>query len=145
MRIVPLIVIGAAVSALTVLMSGLIAQADDPAGRGPSAKVTLLRVPNGGIQPQTMVDANVVVHLIYFAGEPRAGNICYVRSKDGEHFSQPLRVNSEPASAIAMGNIRGAHLAIGKSARVHVAWMGSDKAKPRGPADSAPMLYVRLN
>jgi hypothetical protein len=122
-----------------------VAKADEPTPRVSSGKVTLLRVPNGGIQPQAMVDANGVVHLIYFAGDPRAGDIFYVRSKDGERFSPPLRVNNEPASAIAVGNIRGAHLALGKGARVHVAWMGSDKAKPRGPSDSVPMLYARLN
>jgi hypothetical protein len=122
-----------------------IARADEPVGPRKLGKVTLFRVPNGGIQPQTMVDKKGVVHLIYLAGEPRSCDVFYVRSHDGENFSQPLRVNSEPASAIAIGNIRGAHLALGMGGRVHVAWMGSDKAKPRGPSDTAPLLYTRLN
>src|SRR5882762_535327 len=33
--------------------------------RGEAAKVVLLRVPNGGIQPQSTVDAKGVVYLIY--------------------------------------------------------------------------------
>src|SRR5262249_125182 len=36
-----------------------------------SGQVKLLRVPNSGIQPQTVVDGKGVVHMIYFAGEPR--------------------------------------------------------------------------
>jgi hypothetical protein len=92
-----------------------------------------------------MVDEKGVVQLIYLAGEPRSCDVFYVRSEDGENFSPALRVNSEPASAIAIGNIRGAHLALGTGGSVHVAWMGSDKAKPRGPSDTAPMLYARLN
>lgn len=119
--------------------------ADEPRTREPSGKVTLLRVPNDGIQPQTAVDAKGTVHLIYFAGEPRGGDIFYVRSSDGQRFSKPLRVNNQAGSAIAIGTIRGAHLAVGKGGRVHVAWMGADKAEPRGPSKSAPMLYTRLD
>src|SRR5262249_21094513 len=57
--------------------------------------------------------------------------------------------NSQPGSAIATGNIRGAHLAVGKNGRVHVAWMGSGKAEhpahAHGAPMGAPMLYARLN
>ena len=52
--------------------------------------------------------------------------------EDGSHFSTPLRVNSRPGSVIATGTIRGAHLAVGKNGRAHVAWMGSRKAAPEG-------------
>ena len=69
-----------------------------------TSKVSLLRVPNGGIQPQAMVDRKGTVHLIYFSGDPRAGDIFYVRSVAGETFSAPIRVNSRPGSAIAIGN-----------------------------------------
>jgi hypothetical protein len=110
------------------------------------SKVTLARVPDGGIQPQCVVDAKGNLHLIYFQGEPGAGDVFYVHSKDyGAHYSRPLRVNSTSGSVIAIGNVRGAHLAIGQNGRVHVAWMGSDKAQPRGPDKSAPLLYTRLN
>jgi RNA polymerase sigma factor (sigma-70 family) len=110
------------------------------------AKVTLLRVPERGIQPQVVVDAKGVLHLIYFRGEPGNGDIFYVHSDDnGAHFSHALRVNSQPSSAIATGNIRGAHLAVGKNGRVHVAWNGSGKAEPKGPAHGTPMLYTRLD
>jgi hypothetical protein len=34
---------------------------------------------------------------------------------------------------------------VGKGGRVHVAWMGADKAEPKAPGGSAPMLYTRLN
>jgi hypothetical protein len=109
-------------------------------------KVTLSRVPHGGIQPQCAVDAKGALHLIYFKGDAGAGDVFYVRSDDaGAKFTEPIRVNSKPGSVIAIGNVRGAHLALGKGGRVHVAWMGSDKAAPRGPAKEAPMLYTRLN
>jgi hypothetical protein len=109
-------------------------------------RVTLRRVSNRGIQPQCVVDAKNVVHLIYYSGDPKHGDIFYVRSDDDDAtFSKPLRVNSKAGSAIAIGNIRGAHLAVGKKGRVHVAWMGSDQAEPKGPGDATPMLYSRLN
>jgi hypothetical protein len=112
----------------------------------PQPRVAILRVPHGGIQPQVVVDAREVVHLIYFQGDPGHGDVFYVRSTDGgQAFSQPLRVNSTPGSAIAIGNIRGAHLALGKNGRLHVAWNGTDKAEPRGPGNAHPMLYTRSN
>jgi hypothetical protein len=108
-------------------------------------KVKRFRVPDRGIQPQALTDTKGVVHLIYYQGDPSRGDVYYVRSDDGAHFSNPLRVNRHPRSAIAMGNIRGAHPAVGKNGRVHVAWMGSDQAAPRGPNKAQPMLYARLN
>ncbi len=108
-----------------------------------AAKVSVLRVPDGGLQPQAVVDAKDAIHLIYFKGDPKAGDIYYVRRNSGpETFSEPLRVNSQPGSAIAVGTIRGAHLALGRNGRLHVAWNGS---KHSAEQDSAPMLYTRLN
>lgn len=122
---------------------------------GPSAQsrtVTLIRVPNGGIQPEAVIDSAQTLHLVYFAGEPAGGDLLYVRSTDfGATFSSPIRVNSQPGSAIATGTIRGGHMAIGRNGRVHVTWNGSDTAQPRGvknPADgrpTAPFLYARSN
>jgi hypothetical protein len=110
-----------------------------------ATSVILRRVPDDGIQPQTAMDARGVVHLVYFKGDARNGDIFYTRkAPDADTFLVPLRVNSQPGSAIAIGTIRAAHLAIGKNNRVHVAWNGSGKAEPK-PAGSAPMLYARLN
>jgi hypothetical protein len=111
-----------------------------------SSKVMLQRVPDQGIQPQVGVDSKGGVHLIYFKGGPAAGDLFYVHSEDGGiTFSRSLRVNSQPGSAIALGNIRGAQLAIGKKGRIHVAWNGSGKAEPKAPKGAFPMLYARLN
>jgi hypothetical protein len=137
--------IGAAsVTSVLALTLGVGAPAAKPVDK--PEKVTLVRVPDRGIQPQCVVDTKGVLHLIYFKGDPGAGDVFYVRSEDGGvTFSKPQRVNSKPGSAIAVGNIRGAHLAVGKKGRVHVAWMGSAKAEPKGPLDASPMLYTRLN
>lgn len=108
--------------------------------------LTVQPTPEDGIQPQLAVDAEGSLHLIYFAGKPAGGDLFYVRSEDsGTTFSRPLRVNTQEGSAIAMGNIRGAHLAIGKGGRPHVAWMGSAATAPGGDHHRAPMLYTRLD
>ncbi len=113
---------------------------------GRTGKVTLRRVPDGGIQPQVAVDSAGIAHLVYFKGDPAHGDLYYVRSRDGgATFSAPLRVNSTPGSAIATGNIRGAHLAIGRNARVHIAWNGSHALTPGAAFGKEPMLYTRLN
>ena len=100
-------------------------------------KVKLVRTPNGGIQPQAAIDSNGVVHLIYFKGKAAAGDIFYVRQEPGqENFSEPMRVNSPKGTAMAVGTIRGAQMALGRNGRVHVAWNGRD---------CSAMLYTRLN
>ena len=119
---------------------------------GSSEKLRFIRVPNGGIQPQAAMDEKGTIHLVYFSGDPMQGDLFYVTSTDdGATFSQPRRVNSQPGSAIAAGTIRGGQIAIGKNGRIHVAWNGSNIAKPEGPLNpeagerGAPMLYARLD
>ncbi len=107
-----------------------------------TSKVKLLRTPDGGLQPQAALDERGILHLVYFTGEPQGGDIYYVRRNSGKtEFTSPVRVNSEPGSAVAVGTIRGAHLAVGKNGRVHVAWNG--RHNPNG--HDAPMLYARMN
>jgi hypothetical protein len=111
-----------------------------------ASMVKVIRTPDGGIQPQVAVDRDGMVHLVYFKGEDLAGDLYYVRKSPRDTaFSKPIRVNSVPGSAVATGSIRGAHIAVGRSGRVHVAWLGSGKAQPRGPGNTTPMLYTRLN
>lgn len=120
--------------------SALLLQADD------ESRVQLMKTPNGGLQPQAVVDRSGVVHLIYLYGDPAAADIAYVRKgRQDKEFSAPCRVNSGRGSAIAIGTVRGAHLALGKSDRIHVAWNGSSKAETKGPRGSAPMLYTRMS
>jgi hypothetical protein len=108
-----------------------------------TAKVTLTRTPGRGIQPQAMVDAGGTVHLIYFKGEPRGGDIFYVRQKPGGGgFSGPIQVNRQPGGAIALGTIRGPQLALGRNGRVHAVWNGS-KVSDQHPGP--PMFYTRLD
>ncbi len=111
-----------------------------------ASAVNIIRVPNAGVQPQVATDSTGTLHLIYLTGDPQKSDIFYVRSTDGgATFSDPIRVNSQPGTAIAMGTVRGAHLAIGRGNRVHVGWMGSGIAQPKGPGNSTPMLYSRLS
>src|SRR5204862_1073604 len=85
-----------------------------------------------------------------------AGDLFYQRREAGKgDWSAPLRINSQPSTATAVGTIRGGQLALGKGARVHVVWFGAGKARPRGPLNPAmpadspyngtPLLYSRLN
>lgn len=119
-----------------VAFISVIVTADHPL-RAQSIAVTLRRIPDGGLQPEVAVTADGTIHLVYFLGEPRRGDLFYVRSGDkGENFSRPVRVNTTPGSAIATGTIRGAQIAVGSGGRVHVAWNASD---------GTGMLYARAN
>jgi hypothetical protein len=127
---------------------------------GPAATdapvVSVLRVPDAGVQPQVAAAPDGTLHLLYYKGDPASGDLFYAaRPAGAAGFSEPIRVNSQPGSAVAMGNIRGGQLALGRDGRVHAAWNGSPSATPKGPknpelpADSphsgTPMLYARLD
>jgi hypothetical protein len=126
------------------------------AGAGVGSDVVIRRVPNGGIKASAAVDRTGTLHLIYYTGDPAHGDVMYVTSGDGgATFSPPLRVNSQPSSAMGASSARGPHLALGKNGRVHSIWMGSSKATPRGPLNPAmpadspyngtPLLYSQLD
>ncbi len=108
-----------------------------------AAKVELVRVPEGGIQPQVAVDERGVVHLLYYKGHEARGDLFYTRFDGRGGFEKAIRVNSQEGSALAVGTIRGGNIAVGKGGRVHVAWMGSQQAEPKA-GKATPMLYARM-
>ena len=88
-------------------------------------KVVMVRVPGGGIQPQAVVDDRGGLHLLYYRGGVRNGDLYYAKKEVGKGtFSHAVRVNSHAGSAVAMGTIRGGKMALGRNNRVHVAWNG---------------------
>jgi hypothetical protein len=102
--------------------------------------VSIRRLPDGGLQPQVAVGTNGRVHVIYFRGESSHGDVFYMHSTDGRaEWSQSIRVNSTPGTAIATGTVRGAQIALGKGDRIHVAWNGAQSTRP----GVTPMFYTR--
>src|SRR6516162_3844265 len=83
--------------------------------RAAAPRVVVLETPLHGIQPQAVVDRTGVLHLIYFTGDPSHGDLSYVRRGPSQSaFSSPIRVNTESASVLAIGSIRGGQLAVGR-------------------------------
>jgi hypothetical protein len=113
---------------------------------GDRSPVEVIQTPDGGIQPQAVIDAKGAIHLVYFKGSPSASDVFYARAEPGSsRFTAPIRVNSEAGSGVAIGTIRGAQVALGKNGRIHVAWNGSGRAKTQNPERGMPMLYTRSN
>ncbi len=97
------------------------------------------------MQPFAVTEDTGTVHLIWLQGEPQACDVFYQKLPAGRtNGTVPVRVNSQPGSAVAIGTIRGAQLAIGRNGRVHVVWNGSSQAEPKA-AEGAPLLYTRLD
>lgn len=124
-------------SALVALLTGSSFAAD--------IAVTAIKTPDGGLQPEVITDAGGNLHLLFFRGDPKAGDLFYAIRQDGAaDFQASVKVNTRPKAAVAVGTIRGGHLAIGKDSSVHVSWMGSNQTRIV-PDDhmTAPMLYTR--
>ena len=126
-------------------VTGLPAISSQSAAVAHAPVVSIARLPAGGIQPQVAVDEGGTAHVVYFKGEPSAGDLYYATLSEDGAWSTPIRVNSEPGSAIATGTVRGAQLAIGRNGRVHVSWNGSGRAIPKAQSGALPMLYTRLD
>lgn len=105
-----------------------------------ASDVRVERVSEGGVQPQIVQGDDGTVHLIYLKGDPARCDVRYAtRKPGGASWSQPLTVNSEASSAVAVGTIRGAQLALGPEGSVHVVWNGHG-----GKDQPAPLFYSRL-
>jgi hypothetical protein len=103
--------------------------------------VEILPAPEGGIQPRALAAPDGSLHLVWYQGLEKGGDVFYARRVGGRNFTVPVRVNSEPGSAIAAGTIRGAQAVVGKKGRVHVVWNG---AKAVQDAPPQPLFYSRL-
>ena len=128
----------------------------------PRELVRYIRMPGGGRHPRSMLDEAGVLHVAFFraAGsnskspsasngtkeEPdrtEIGDVFYTSSADdGATFSEPVRLNAQPAGVLVGRG--GTGLSIYESGgAVHVLMMGSKHAEPRGPEGEDPLLYVR--
>ncbi len=110
----------------------------------PTPEVRLLRAPDRAIQPQAAFAQDGTLHLLYFTGEPAAGDLRYThRAPDDDHWADPITVNSAPNAAVALGNIRGGKLALAPDGTVHILWNGSRQTAEAGRG--SPLLYARLD
>ena len=128
------------------LMGPFVVRPAAPAPPPPtSPPVTLLALPNSGVQPQAVTDPQGTLHVVYFKGEAMGGDLFYIRRAPGAvGFSRPARVNSVTGSAMATGVVRGVQLAVGRNGRVHVAWNGAAPIESDG-VRRVPMFYARLD
>lgn len=110
----------------------------------PAEQMRVEKVPEGGVQPQVAVDGGGRVHLVYLLGEAARGcDVRYtIRRNDLGSWEPSRTVNSEARSAVAMGTIRGARLAVGLGGSVHVVWNGRPA---NGKGTNSPLLYARLD
>ena len=100
----------------------------------PSDSITLMRIPEGGRMPHAAVDSDGTIHLMYFRGAMTGGDLLYVRRPPtATEWSMPVRINSEPRTAIGMGPMDGGDMALdvrqtdgGRLHRLHVVWFRND-------------------
>jgi len=115
----------------------------------PRELVRFVRLPGGGRHPQSMVDDEGVLHVVFFRptggelNQSEIGDVLYVSSTDdGKTFTEAERLNAIDG---AVGLTRGA---LGLSicvagGTVHVLMTGSEAAQPREPQGESPLLYTR--
>jgi hypothetical protein len=104
-------------------------------------RVEVLSVPEQGIQPRTLVDGKGILHLLWYAGGAKGGNLFHATRQADKSWSTPVKVNSIPDSAIAAGTIRGAQFALGRDGYLHVIWNGFRETD--GKAEPMPLYYTR--
>ena len=98
---------------------------------GGTDPITVMRIPDGGRMPQAAIDRDGTTHLMYFRGAMSGGDLVYVsRAQDATAWSSPIRINSEPRSAIGMGPMDGGDMALAVDepsvGRLHAVWFQND-------------------
>jgi hypothetical protein len=112
------------------------------AGSDNAAAVRILRVPDGGLQPQVLVDGRGVLHLVYLNGSTDASDVWYsTRQPGAADSSKPIRINKNAGSAIAIGTVRGAQFALGRDGWIHLVWNGSGKSQPETAVGGGSALW----
>lgn len=110
--------------------------------RAGAEQVTFLKMPDHGVQPQTLTDSKGTLHVIFLAGAAAESDVFHsTLDAASKTFSKPQRVNHSPGNAMAIGSIRGAQVAIGRGDRLHIVWNGSVPS-PDGKRRS-DVLYTR--
>ncbi len=105
--------------------------------------ISWIRLPEGAMQPELVRDRTGHLQAVWLSGPAGASDVQVADlGTEGRLTTPPLRVNSQPGSAIAMGTIRGARMAVGSDGTLHLLWNGSGTATPRS-AKSSPLLYSR--
>ncbi|MDA0767297.1 MAG: hypothetical protein O3A92_10800 [Verrucomicrobia bacterium] len=100
--------------------------------------------PEGGHLPDALTTPDGTVHLVFHRSKPGSSDLFHATWNPAtKAFSDPVRINSTPGSAVATGAVRGAHLALAKDNSLHVAWMGSMRTAPEENHARIPMLYAR--
>jgi len=105
---------------LLLVVLGTVSASGAPADGAESAipDVRVVRLPEGTLVPDVMIDGAGVLHMVYGLGD----DAWYVRSADnGRIFSSPVKVNTEGKVTLKMGE-RGPKLALGKGGSIHVVW-----------------------
>lgn len=101
------------------------------------------RLPAGGRQPQIAIEADGTAHMTYLNGDSKESDVWYRRRGRGEtDFSEPVRVNDVTGTAIQLGTIRGAQIAVSGDGIVHIAWNGGPKARKQAGKDA--LYYARM-
>src|SRR4051794_25629445 len=95
-------------------------------------RIDVERCPNSGIEPQMIVDAHGVTHLLFFLGDPKAGDLFYtLRSAGQREFSIAHRVNEVAGAAMVVGGVRGPQMTLDRIGNAVFLWTGSDAAQPK--------------
>lgn len=96
-------------------------------------------LPEAGLQPQVAVAADGKIHLVYLTGKPEKADIRHVWKAPGGAWSRPVTVDREPGTAIAVGTIRGAQIALSAGdGTIHVVWNGTG-----GKGRPSALFYAR--
>ena len=131
---------------ITALLAAvLLAAAPSQPGASEAPKVTITRLGPDRVQPVAATSSDGTLHVVCLSGKAESSDLQYLRRPAGKaEFDPPVRINSTPGSAVAMGAIRGPSMSLGKDGRLHVVWNGSlASASGKDAQANLPLWYSR--
>jgi hypothetical protein len=109
----------------------------------PADVVGISRLPDGCVQPATLVSPDGALRVVCLSGDPKSSEVLLLkRAPNQVGFDPPEQVNFIPGAAVATGTIRGPRVALGQRGRLHIIWNGS-KAAGDSLVSDGPLVYTR--
>lgn len=108
-----------------------------------AADMLVVRLPQDALQPRTAALGDGTTAVVYFHGDPKAGDVKITTLDDSGKVGGTVQVSTLETRAVAMGTVRGPAIAVGARGTRHVLWHGTAGSAADGKGSA--LYYVHMN
>ncbi len=108
-----------------------------------AADFVTVRLPEGALQPRTASVGDGSTAVVYFQGNPKAGDVKVTTLTSAGTLAEPVLVSTAATQGVAAGTVRGPSIAVGAQNVRHVLWHGKQGTAADGKG--CALYYARVD